>query len=155
MTETDQIIAWKGEAQLLSWGDTSTRGRTITLQLAPDDTGDAHPFATARTKSGKTTGQRYMLVMVEIGDDERPVERTPSQIAFLLCKDEAFWHFLNERAFDNIDSEEKARAYILEGCGIKSRSELDRNRQAFDYWTTQFYIPWQQHIEARDKRVLS
>ena len=52
MTINDPIIAFQSEVQLLGWAETNTRGRTITLQL--DGEGDGHPFASARTKQGKS-----------------------------------------------------------------------------------------------------
>jgi hypothetical protein len=140
MNATDPIIAFQGEVQLLGWSETNTRGRTITLQL--DNSTEGHPFATAVSKSGKKSGTRYQIVMVEIGDDERPVEKTPSQMAFLLCKDRAFQHFLNERSFATVDSEDSARACICEGCGVTSRSQLDTNPAARSAWLQQFYNPW-------------
>lgn len=142
MTADDPLIAYEGEVSLAGWGDTSTRGRTITLQL--HDNGDAHPFSASRTRSGKKPGQRYQIVLVEIGDDERPVEKTPSQMAWLLCRDERFQHFLNERSFVTVDDEDSARAFVLEGCGgIKSRSELDTNPGARAAWMTLFFNPFQ------------
>jgi hypothetical protein len=140
MNESDPIIAFQGEVQLLGWGETNTRGRTITLQL--DNSSEGHPFSTAVTKSGKKSGTRYQIVMVEIGDDERPVEKTPAQMAFLLCQDPAFQFFLNERSFATIDDEDSARACILEGCQVKSRSELDKDPRARSAWLTLFYNPW-------------
>ena len=140
MTPTDPIIAFQSEVQLIGWAETNARGRTITLQLNED--GEGHPFAAARTKQGKTAGQRYAIVMVQIGDDEKPVAKTPAQMAFLLCKDEAFQHFINERSFVNVNDEDTARACVLEACGIKSRSQLDKDPGARSAWLTQFYNPW-------------
>jgi hypothetical protein len=151
VTEDDPIIAYQGQVQLLGWGDTSTRGRTITLQLSDDS--DAHPFSTARTKQGKTAGQRYQIVMVQLGADEQPVEKTPSQMAFLLCQKPAFQHWLNERSFVPITDEDSARAYICEGCGIKSRSELDKDPVARSAWLVQFYNPWMDY-ESKLNKVL-
>lgn len=148
---TDAIIEYQGEVQLLSWSDTSTRGRTITLQLPPE--GDAHPFADSRVKHGKTAGQRYAIVMVRIGDDERPVEKTPAQMAFLLCKDPQFQQMLNERSFVEVNDEDTARACVCEGCGIKSRSELDKNPVARAAWLAQFYNPWTAYQASLNERV--
>lgn len=149
MNANDPIIAFQGDVQLLGWGDTSTRGRTITLQLT--DEGDAHPFATARTKSGKNAGQRYAIVMVEIGEDDKPVEKTPAQMAFLLCKDPNFWHFLNERSFAVVHDEDSAKACICEFCGVSSRSQLDKDPAARSAWLMNFYNPWTAYQSANLK----
>lgn len=139
---TEKIVAFQGEVMLLSWGDTSTRGRTVTFQL-PEGEGDVdHPFRHFSIKSGKTAGRRFMAVLVEIGDDEKPVEKRPSQLAFLLCRDKAFWHFADERSFDSIDNEEAARAYILTACSISSRSQLDSNPSARAAWEAVIWQPW-------------
>ena len=137
---SEHTIFFQGEVMLLDWSETGKGGRKIVLQL--DNEAPQHPFNGVRTRQGKTLGQRYMAVFVPIGDDETAQEKTPSQMAFLLCQDKLFWHFLNERAFTVIDSEESAKAFICEGCGIKSRSELDTNPAARSAWLIQFYNPF-------------
>lgn len=152
MTADDPIIAFQGEVQLLGWSETNTRGRTITLQLG--DEGEGHQFAAARTKQGKQSGQRYQIVMVQIGDDEKAVEKTPSQMAFLLCKDPAFQHFLNERSFVDVHDEDTARQCVLEGCNVTSRSFLDKDPGARSAWLIQFYNPFTAAREAAHKALI-
>lgn len=142
-------IFFQGEVMLLDWSETGKGGRKIVLQL--DNEAPQHPFTGSRTKQGKTLGQRYMAVFVPIGDDEQPVEKTPSQMAFLLCQDPNFWEFLDERSFAKIDSEDAARAHICEGCGIKSRGELDTNAGARSAWLVQFYNPFLAHRKELEK----
>jgi hypothetical protein len=137
---TEKLVCFNDEAMLLAWGDSSTRGRTVTFLLSDD--GDEHPFRHFTIKSGKRAGQRFRMVLVQVDDDERPVEKKPSQIAFLLCQDQQFWHFLNERSFTVIDSEAQAREYVLEGCGITSRSQLDTMPAARAAWEAVFYRPF-------------
>ena len=153
MNTDNPIIAFQGEVQLMGWGETNTRGRTITLQLGEE--GDGHPFSTAITRQGKKAGQRYAIVMVEIGDDEKPVEKTPSQMAFLLCRDPQFQHMLNERSFVGVHDETTARQCILEGCGVTSRSELDKNPTARSAWLIQFYNPFTAYRAALEKKAFS
>lgn len=137
---TEKTTFWHGEVQLLGWSETNTRGRTITLQLNEDE--DTHPFKYSNTKSGKTSGKRFAVVFVEIGDDEQPVEKTPAQMAFLYCKDQEFWQWANEYSFDSIDSEDAARAHILNTCGISSRGQLDTNPKARATWEAMIYAPF-------------
>ena len=137
---TDKTTFWHGEVQLLGWSETNTRGRTVTLQLNEDE--DQHPFKHSNTKAGKTSGKRFAVVFVEIGDDEMPVEKTPSQLAWLYCKDKEFWEWANEYSFDQINSDDAARAYILEACDITSRSELDTNPAARAAWEATIYAPF-------------
>ncbi|MFL9611048.1 hypothetical protein ACKF11_13255 [Methylobacillus sp. Pita2] len=73
--ESDQPalpVAWQGEMMLTAWSDTSRNGRTATFRLAEDDA--EHPFRSMATQNGKTPGQRYMVVMVLLDDQETPVK---------------------------------------------------------------------------------
>lgn len=135
----EKIVAFQGEVMLLNWAESNTRGRTVTFQL-PEE-GEQHPFRHFTVKSGKKAGQRFMQVLVQIDDDETPVERKPSQTAFLMCQDDQFWGWCNERSFTEIDSEETAKAYMLELLSaavrgkVTSRSQIDTQptvRAAFD-----------------------
>lgn len=146
MSIAEKIVCFSDESMLLAWAESNTRGRTVTF-LLPEE-GDEHPMKHFTVKSGKRAGQRFLLTLVQLDDDERPVERTPSQIAFLLCQDEAFWHWANERSFDTIDNEEAARAYILTACGIDSRAKLDKNVQARAVWEAMIYRPFTKHRES-------
>lgn len=127
-------IAFKGEMMLLQWAESSTRGRTVTFLL--DNEGESHPFRDFTIKAGKRAGQRFMCVLVQIGDDEQPVaQQQPSQLAYLFCKDTAFWLWASERSFDQINGEEAARAWMLSLLGLGSRSEIDHseeNRKRFE-----------------------
>ena len=48
-------------------------------------------------------GSRYMVVMVRLGDDERPVNREEYagaqlvKLAGMLCRDRSFWEYLYEK----------------------------------------------------------
>lgn len=143
---SQEMIAYQGEVMLLGWAETNSRGRTVTFQLSED--GDSHPFREHKVRSGKIAGQRYMMVLVEIGDDETVVTKTPAQLSYLLCKDPQFWHFANERSFIDVDSEDAARAYILEACGVDSRSKLDSNSKARAHWEALIWQPFQKYRDA-------
>lgn len=151
-TEIEKLIFYSGEVMLTNWSDNSHRGRTVTFRIGEDE--DSHPFREHKTSTRKTAGQRYQMVLVELGDDEKPVEKTPSQLAFLLCKNEQFWHFINERSFVVVDSEEGARSYILEACGVDSRSKLDTNPTARRHWEVMIWEPFQRHRRTVDSNLL-
>lgn len=143
---TEKIIAHQSEVMMLNWAESNTRGRTVTF-LLPED-GDTHPLRDFTVKSGKKAGQRFMMVLVQIDDDEQPVEKKPSQLAFLLCQDEQFWHWINERSFVTIDSEESCRFHVLQTCGIDSRSKLDSKPSARSTWEAMFYKPFSKYRES-------
>lgn len=128
-----QAIAFQGEVQLLRWSETSNQGATITLQLS--DASDLERFKTMTLAKGKQAGQRLAAVMVEVGDDEKPViqpeqqKEKPGQLCVMavnFCKDPMF------RQFHNLDDEEEAKDFITGFCGIASRKELDSNKHAAD-----------------------
>ncbi len=129
---SEVVPAWQGEAMLLQWAESSTRGRTITLLLPEDD--DSHPFRDHSIKSGKRGGQRFMCVFVALTDDDQPEVRSLSTDAVLLCKDKLFWHWASSDGWDKVDSEESAKKWLCEQLSIKSRSELNTDdRPAQEY----------------------
>lgn len=142
-TETEKIIAFQGDAMLLNWAESNTRGRTVTFLL--DNEAESHPFRDFTVKSGKKAGQRFAMVLVQLDDDEQPVVKTPSQIAYLWCKDQQFWHFLNERSFMSIASEDEARAFVCETCKVKSRGDIDKQHHARALWEAMIAGPYQKH----------
>jgi hypothetical protein len=89
-----------------------------------------------------------------VGDDEKPVEKTAAQMAFLYCGDPQFWEWCNERSIDSITSAEAARNYVLSlltgalGKGhqpVTSRSELDTRpavRAAWDHLIAKPFTKW-------------
>ena len=102
-------------------------------------------------------GSRYMVGMQKIDDFDQPdvraeqkhIEKTISS-AGLLCRNEAFWEFLEQTQMDawdgkaTVDSEEDAVAVVYKICGIKSRKELrsyDYARQWFEELRKEF-IEW-------------
>lgn len=78
MSDNDikQVIAYQGEMFLLGWSESHNNGRKVTFQL-PEDT-DEHPFKRFTVKNGKRAGQRFAVVLVQIGDDEEPVIQQPA-----------------------------------------------------------------------------
>jgi hypothetical protein len=142
-TISDKHTVYAGEARLMNWADTSSRGRTVTFELPPDS--DTHPFRDLAIRQGKKAGQRFMLAVVQIDDQEEPVEQQKrlSQQAAILCKDETFWQFAAERSISKIDSEASCRAWMLSGAGITSRKEFDTNNRAADWFISQCKLPFE------------
>jgi len=138
-------IAFQGEVMLLQWAESSTRGRTVTFLL--DDEGAAHPFRDFTIRQGKRAGQRFMAVLVQIGDDEQPVQHPSSlsQQAFLLCRDKEFHIWANARCFDSVVDEPSARNYICSMLRIDSRSKLDTDPAAADGFRRLILAPFNAH----------
>jgi hypothetical protein len=61
-------FSFEAEVRLIRWGESSSAGRTITLELPPD-TGDGHPFK--GFSAGHSHGQRFRMQFNVIADDEQ------------------------------------------------------------------------------------
>lgn len=146
---TEQLIAYTGEIQLIEnkWSDSA--GYVTRLQMHEGDDG-GHPLKRFHR------GTRFHMVLVEVDDDERPIDQVlkqriqnhlksvekggkHSKEAGMLCKTRDFQVYLYKlgRIAANWDEKmrtEAARLYIYETVGIKSRRELDHDEhkaQAF------------------------
>jgi hypothetical protein len=87
--------------------------------------------------SAAPMGTRYACVLVEVGDDENPVNHKtqdrdkwralgPMRQAGIRCKEPLFWTFLIEELhFDNIHSEAMAAEAVRTHCQVASRRELE------------------------------
>jgi hypothetical protein len=84
-------------------------------------------------------GTRYMCVLVEINDDETPVDHVamerdkwralgPAKQAGIRCKDPVFWAFLRETYHPNgpVEDEEDAAALVRNICMVLTRSDLGK-----------------------------
>ncbi|ARK86064.1 hypothetical protein BOC42_00415 [Burkholderia pseudomallei] len=58
--------------QLMNWGESSANGAWVKFWITPED---LEAFRHLKCKSGKIAGHRVAAVLVEIGDDEKPVQR--------------------------------------------------------------------------------
>ena len=65
---------FSGEMQLAGWSQTHTSGNKVTFWLPDDEAMESFKLLTAR--KGNRAGQRFAAVLVEIGDDELPVDHT-------------------------------------------------------------------------------
>jgi hypothetical protein len=144
---SDEIIAFKGEVMLLSWAESHKGGRTGVFLF--DDENEQHPLKQFTTKRGKRAGSRFMCVLVELNDDETPVNQKGGPLAISaarMCENEQFRRFLIARYMENwpgrsshaiFNSEhagdsdsERAATAIRSICHVVSRSELDHNPEA-------------------------
>lgn len=123
-----------GEVQFRRWSDSSTQGVQVTFALP--DTESLEPL---KDKAGK----RFMAVLVEIGDDEQPVQPMPRKdIRGPLCR-EACDYCVNKDFQDWLDLDATGcKDFILETAGVESRKELDENKEARDRFVQQVRIPF-------------
>jgi hypothetical protein len=83
-------------------------------------------------------GTRYQCVLVEIGDDETPVdyaakdrdrwrELGPTWQAGIRCNDPIFWAYLSEELhFPPVNDGDMAATCVREHCQVESRSDLSK-----------------------------
>jgi hypothetical protein len=134
---------YEDEAMLAGWNDAQTTGHTVKFWLCNDAMG--HPFEGCTRKL-----DQFAISLVELDDDQEPVDqkmrdrveqgsKRPSErlsyVAAMICKEPAFWAYCNSVIEEEdwvsakVDSEEDARRYICNECGILSRAELDKEGQ--------------------------
>lgn len=82
-------------------------------------------------------GTRFQCVLVEIGDDESPVDHAtiekgkwrdlgPAKQAGMRCKEPMFWAFLSETRDTPVFNERNAADFVREHCEIESRADLGK-----------------------------
>lgn len=128
----------QGEVQFVTYADSSKGGPRITLRLHDRD--ELQAFI------GKE-GKRFMVVLVEIGEDEQPVPPvTPPrpaakrvrmdplcEWAVLRCGEALFQSWIEERFGPRppmLSATAYAERMIKESCGVESRKEFDANPAA-------------------------
>lgn len=82
-------------------------------------------------------GTRYQCVLVEISDDETPVEHVAKERdkwrdlgaakqAGMRCKEPMFWAYLTEERRWPVHCEDDAANFVRSWCEIDSRSDLNK-----------------------------
>lgn len=82
-------------------------------------------------------GTRFACVLVEVNDDETPVDHKamerdkwrdlgPAKQAGIRCKEPMFWAFLREYMHYACEGEDDAATAVRDHCKIDSRSELSK-----------------------------
>jgi hypothetical protein len=156
--------SYSGEVQFAGYSDSSRSGPRITLRLS--DRLDLEAFVGAE-------GKRYMLALVEIGDDEKPVQ--PVHVAsigplcrwaVLRCKEEQFQLWIKpvydrvmggdgsgfgdvtpEDSFDG-DWSKYAGHCIKVMTGVSSRRELDIDKVAAAKFKTLIMEPYGKTVKT-------
>lgn len=150
--------SYQGEVQLAGWTESHTCGAKVTFWLPDADSLDVFRGMTA--KRGNRSGHRFMCVLVEIDDDETPVQAEPvaekvepeklkggplAMLAGRWCADPLFQHWIGA------NSAEAAAEEVRYQCGVRSRSELDHNGVARSNFEHRIRKPFMQY--CRDAGV--
>jgi hypothetical protein len=124
----------------------SKDGYVLTMAVHPDDLPD--------DLMRDFVGSRYVVVMVRLGDDEKPMDRENEfpgdhavKMAGILCRDPEFWNWLEHRNLIKAKAEKECATWLSYYLGIESRKELKTNEEArelfnrlkasFDAWRNQ------------------
>jgi hypothetical protein len=146
---------FQDEVQLAGWSDSHTGGAKVTFWLS--DPAQLEAFRLLTIRKGNTAGQRMACVLVEIGDDEKPVpppeagnpaSEKPGPLcmeAIGLCKHPEFYQWampvydrlLGGNGFGSGDidaTEMTVEAFSAHAikviCNVDSRKELDTDPSA-------------------------
>ena len=149
MAEGDSMKpTFAGEIQLSGWSETHNAGCKVTFWLQSPD--DLEAFRTLTIRKGNTAGHRFMAALVEIGDDELPIEPTPSELkggalaklAGQWCADPVFqkWLFV----YSELEAAQKIKRF----CEVDSRRMLDHNPKAADLFQGLFRTPFMKHLRG-------
>jgi hypothetical protein len=141
---------FSGEVRFKSYADSSSSGARVTFTL--DDRDHLAKFVGLE-------GKRYMLAIVEIGDDEKPAQKEPvgdlCRWAVQRCKEELFQRFadrlyvdqgLNLPVFE--DREKFCREVILAVCSETSRKNFDINPYSGERFKELIMRPYQRYYLA-------
>ena len=121
-------------------------GHILTLNIHPDEL----PVPLFRD----FVGARYQVVMVRIGDDNKPMNRDQQfapdyvRMAGMLCRDKSFHLFLVDGGHTFEDTEEAATEWIKEWLGVKSRADIPTSNSATQKLLSLYeeFQAWKQNV---------
>lgn len=122
--------------------DAALHFEAIKIALTQDKNGlvlklSLHPEDTPKDMILSPLGTRYMVAMVQLGDDDAPIkgkDKTEGEravaIAGALCRNPRFAGWLVDKGYSESGSSAAAAEALRELLGVESRSELATNEQA-------------------------
>lgn len=147
------------ELMLAGWSETHSGGAKITFWI---DSDSLEPFKHMTAKKGNTAGQRFMAALVQIGADERPMDRDKPRdplrmSAVMLCKEPAFQKFAAQREGYQClykDEAENAAVMVRHFCEVESRADLDKDDKAAQRFARlmEMYREWRREEGLEDSR---
>jgi len=122
-SELAKQVSYKFECKKDSFSQLQSGVTKVSITMQPDDM----PIELLTDKMG----QRYICVLVPIGDDEAPIQKPKSyaQQAKMLAKDVLFDRYLKETHLTNLEVE-KREDWIRNLCGVDSCSKITEGTTA-------------------------
>lgn len=113
----------------------------VKIAMKQDKTGhiltlNVHPDEVPEPLFRDFVGARYQVVMVRIGEDNKPMNREQQlapdyvRMAGMLCRDKSFHLFLVDGGHTFEDTEAAATEWIKEWLGVKSRADIPASNSA-------------------------
>ncbi len=148
---------FSGEMQLAGWSESHNGGCKVTFWLPSPD--DLEAFRALTVRKGNTAGHRFMAALVEIDDEENPVEPPPNVPAaetrkgvgplaweaIQLCRNSEFQAWLTG---DGFCGEAAVARMMRDLCGVQSRNEFDTDEKAGTRFIERIRIPFMRRHRA-------
>lgn len=150
---SDLVPFFSGEIQFRRYSDTSTQGQQVVFAVA-----DREALSSFIGKEGK----RFAAVLVELGDDEMPVQPQPKKDtrgplcreACDYCEMPEFQAWVAHKTGNTVANVGCAKKFIIDVCQVESRKDLDMEPYAGSLFRNDIRIPfmrWQRersHFKA-------
>jgi len=143
---------YHGEVRVVRSSYTSKTGPTLTLALHDID---------ELNKVQGMDGKRYMLALVEIGDDEQPVPSAAilekpkggalAKLAGMWCSDPDFWRWASGQVSAPVRNVNDAAEFLRIFCDVASRAEFDNNQEAGARFQRLVRGPYMKHLAMHGK----
>jgi hypothetical protein len=148
-----------GEFQLAGWSESHTGGCKVTFWLQSPD--DLAAFRALTVRKGNIAGHRFMAALVEIGDNEKPIETAKPKetlgqycsMAVSWCARPDFWEFLSTLHSQKVVSALHASEVLKELTGVISRKEYDSDESSKESFKRKIKEPYHRWTLARGKSV--
>lgn len=158
-----------GEMQLAGWSESHTGGCKVTFWLQSPE--EMAAFRALTVRKGNTAGHRFMAALVEIGDDEQPIEpilpdsreleiKTRAHMGDACyrtvrwCQEPTFWAFLDTKYCTGDGSgatnAKEAAWLVKEICEVESRKQLDTDNEANKTWHREIREPYSRWLKERE-----
>ena len=162
LAELAPYLTFYSEVQLADFGETAASGANIKFRI-PDPL-ELEVFRGRNRVTKNKQGARYMLLLVELQDDDSLVDQDKakrledahlqkggalSKNAGMLCRNPEFIDYLQNRVdHSRVWNELSAKNYIYTTCGITSRAQLDHSRGAAQKYQSFVLSPFNQYRAA-------